>query len=237
MQLHDMTMKEFKNGLKKTRTLIVPYGTIEAHGTHLPLSTDTIAMVRVCEEVEKKLPVFIAPPLHYGVCTSSGQHPGTLSITPETLRRITIDIVRDAAKKGLKNFILISGHGGGIHTFAMKEAGEIVKAELPGIEVAALTIYEIIGKEAAEIAESEGDSHAGELETSLMLYLTPELVKGRSKKERPKFKRPFIASDKLKYWPGAVNGDPKLATREKGERFFSVMVDKTVELVRAIEKL
>ena len=237
MQLHDMTMKEFKDGLKKTRTLIVPYGTIEAHGTHLPLSTDTIAMVRVCEEVGKKLPVFVAPPIHYGVCTSSGQHPGTLSITPETLRRLTMDIVRDAEKKGLKNFILISGHGGGIHTFAMKEAGEILKAEIPGIEIAALTIYEIIGKEAGEIAESDGDSHAGELETSLMLYLTPELVKGRSKKEKPKFKRPFIASDKLKHWPGAVNGDPKLATIEKGERFFSVMVDKTVELVKAIEKL
>jgi creatinine amidohydrolase len=232
-----MTMKEFKAGLKKTRTLIVPYGTIEAHGTHLPLSTDTIAMVRVCEEVEKKIPVFVAPPIHYGVCTSSGQHPGSLTITPETLRRITLDIVRDAASKGLTKIILISGHGGGIHTFAMKEAGEILKAELKGIQIAALTIYEIIGKEAEEIADSEGDSHAGELETSLMLHLTPELVKGRSKKERPKFKRPFIASDKLKYWPGAVNGDPSLATKEKGERFFKVMVDKTVGLVADIEKL
>jgi creatinine amidohydrolase len=237
MNIHDMTMKEFKDGLKKTKTLIVPYGTIEAHGTHLPLSTDTIAMVRACEEAAKKRPVFVAPPVHYGVCTSSGQHPGTLSITPETLRRLTIDIVRDAAKKGLKKFILISGHGGGIHTFAMKEAGEIIKAEIKGIEVAALTIYEIIGKEAEEIAESEGDSHAGELETSLMLFLNPELVKGRSKKERPKFKRPFIAADKLKYWPGAVNGDPKLATSEKGERFFKVMVEKTAELIREIEKL
>jgi creatinine amidohydrolase len=237
MNIHDMTMKEFKDELKKTKTLIVPYGTIEAHGTHLPLSTDTIAMVRACEEAAKKRPVFVAPPIHYGVCTSTGQHPGTLSITPETLRRLTIDIVRDAAKKGLKNFILISGHGGGIHTFAMKEAGEIIKAEIKGIEVAALTIYEIIGAEAAEIAESEGDSHAGELETSLMLFLNPELVKGRSKKERPKFKRPFITDDKLKYWPGAVNGDPKLATSEKGERFFKVMVEKTAELVREIEKL
>ncbi|MEE9542357.1 MAG: creatininase family protein [Thermodesulfobacteriota bacterium] len=237
MHLHDINMKEFKAGLKKTRTLIVPYGTIEAHGTHLPLSTDTIAMVRVCVEVARKIPVFVAPPLHYGVCTSSGQHPGTLSITPETLRRITLDIVRDAASKGLKNFILISGHGGGIHTFAMKEAGEILKAELKGIQLAALTIYEIINAEAEEIADSKGDSHAGELETSLMLHLNPELVKGRSKKERPKFKRPFIASNKLKYWPGAVNGDPKLATVEKGERFFNVMVKKTIGLVRDIEKL
>ena len=237
MHLHDITMKEFKDGLKKTRTLLVPYGTLEAHGTHLPLSTDTIAMVRACEEAAKQVPVFVAPPIHYGVCTSSGQHPGTLSITPETLRRLTIDIVRDAVTKGLKNFILISGHGGGIHTFAMKEAGEIIKAEIKDIQVAALTIYEIIGKEAEEIAESEGDSHAGELETSLMLYLNPELVKGRSKKERPKFKRPFIATDKLKYWPGAVNGDPKLATVDKGERFFNVMVSKTIELVNEIEKL
>lgn len=53
MKLHDITMKEFKAGLKRKKTLIVPYGSVEAHGTHLPLSTDTIAMVEAVNEAAK----------------------------------------------------------------------------------------------------------------------------------------------------------------------------------------
>jgi creatinine amidohydrolase len=229
-------MKEFKVGLRKTKTLIVPYGTVEAHGTHLPLSTDTIAIWKAVIEASKRRPVFVAPPVHYGVCTSTGQHPGSLGITPETLRRITVDIVTDGAKKGLKNFILVSGHGGSIHTSAMKEAAGQVVDSIPGIRVAALNIYEIIGKEAANIAETKGDSHAGELETSLILYLNPELVKGKGKKERPKVPRPFVVKDKQKYWPGAVDGDPTKATTKKGERFFKVMAKGVIKLIDKIEK-
>lgn len=236
MLLHDITMKEFKAGLKKTKTLIIPYGTVEAHGTHLPLSTDTIAIWKAAEEAAKKRAVFVAPPIHYGVCTSTGQHPGSLGITPETLRRITVDLVVDAHAKGIKNFILVSGHGGSIHTSAMKEAAGMVVDEIPGIRVAALNIYEVIGKEALAIAETERDSHAGELETSLILFLNPELVKGKGKKERPKVPRPFIVKEKQKYWPGAVDGDPTKATKKKGELFFKVMVKGVVGLIDKIEK-
>jgi creatinine amidohydrolase len=236
MMLIDMTMKDFKKGLKTTRTLIVPYGTVEAHGTHLPLSTDTLIIFEAVKRAASRTPVFVAPPLHYGVCTSTGSHPGTLGISPETLRRTTADIVRDGYRKGLRNFILVSGHGGGIHLSAIKEAGEELTRELKGVKIAALSIYEILPPEAIKLAETQNDSHAGELETSLILYLAPGLVKGRTKEEYPVLPKPIIARDKLKYWPGAVWGNPKKATRKKGERLFGMMVDGIEELIRRIEK-
>jgi creatinine amidohydrolase len=234
--LEEMTMEEFKRGLKKTRTMIVPYGSVEAHGRHLPLNTDTLIIHEVVKRVAEKIPVFIAPPMHYGVCTSTGAHPGSLGIIPETLRRITMDLVRDGSRKGLKNFILISGHGGGLHVAALKEAGEALTGEIKGIKVAALSIYEILGEEVKQLAETEGDSHAGEMETSSVLYLAPGLVKGRSKKGAPKLPKPIIARDKIKFWPGAVWGDPGKATVEKGERLTDIMVDKVAVLVNKIER-
>ncbi|MFQ5586509.1 MAG: creatininase family protein [Thermodesulfobacteriota bacterium] len=236
MLLEEMTMADFAKAVKKTKTIIVPYGTVEEHGRHLPLSTDTIVMTEVARSAAEKVPVFVAPPVHYGVCTSTGHHPGTVGITTKTLRAITVDIVRDGYKKGLRRFALISGHGGGLHTSAMREAGEQLIEELEGVQIAALTIYDLIHKEITEIAETENDSHAGEMETSLILYLSEKLVKGRSDEEYPQIPKPFLVKDKMKYWPGGVWGNPHAATREKGERLFTIMVEKAVELVRGIER-
>ncbi|MFZ3072107.1 MAG: creatininase family protein [Thermodesulfobacteriota bacterium] len=234
MLIENITMRQFKDGLKKTKTVIVPFGTVEAHGTHLPLSTDTIIIWEAVKKAAEKVNVFIAPPIYYGVCTSTSDHPGTIGITPGTVRNITTDIVRDLRKKGLRRFILISGHGGSIHVSAMKEAAEALTTEFRDITIAACSVYEILPKEARHIAETEGDSHAGELETSLVLYLSKGLVKGRAKKEFPKFVKPIIARDKIKYWPGAVWGDPSKASVDKGKRFFDIMVKSIVELADKI---
>ena len=235
MILTYITMTEFTEGLKKTKTLVVPFGAVEAHGSHMPIGTDTIIMESVVLKAEKSVSFFAAPPIHYGVCTSTGQHPGTINVTPNTLRSICFDIVRDGYSKGLRNFVLISGHGGGQHVGAMKEAGEILTQELEGVNISCLAIYEILPKEAFSIAETENDSHAGEIETSLILYLNDKLVKGSSPQEYPDMPKPIIAKDKVKYWPGAVWGNPEAATKEKGEKFFDIMVRSLVAFVVKME--
>ncbi|MBI5886240.1 MAG: creatininase family protein [Deltaproteobacteria bacterium] len=236
MLIGELTMTEYKAALRKTKTLIIPFGTVEAHGTHLPLNTDTLIIREVVKAAAAKAGAFMSPPIQYGVCTSTGQHPGSIGITAKTLRLITLDIVRDAHAKGLRNFILISGHGGGAHLQALKDAGETLVSEFDDIKLAASCIYGVIGRKAEAVIETEGDSHAGELETSLVLHLAPRLVKGRSKKEFPAFPRPLIVRDKLKYWPGAVWGDPGKATAAKGERVFGIMVEELAALVRKVER-
>ena len=235
MLLEDITMTNFADGLEKTKTLILPLGTVEEHGEHLPLSTDTIVVYEVAKMAAKEIPLFVAPPLHYGVCTSTSQHAGTIGISFDTLRSSVEDIVKSAYEKGLRNFVVISGHAGGSHATAMKEAGEELIHWLPESKIAVLTVYDLILKEALEIAETENDSHAGEIETSLILAMTPELVKGSSPEEYPTFPKPFIVRNKLKYWPGGVWGNPEKATKEKGEQVFNLAVEKLVKLVRDLE--
>ncbi len=235
MLLEEITMKDFADGLKKTKTLILPLGTVEEHGEHLPLSTDTIVVYEVAKKAAKKIPLYIAPPLHYGVCTSTAQHLGTIGISFDTLRSFVEDILKSAYEKGLRNFVVISGHAGGSHATAMKEAGEELIHWLPESKIAVLTVYDLILKEALEIAETKNDSHAGEIETSLILAMTPELVKGSSPEEYPTFPKPFIVRKKLKYWPGGVWGNPAKATKEKGEQVFNLAVEKLVKLVRDLE--
>lgn len=237
MLLENMTMQEFKKHLKKTRTIIFPFGTVEEHGNHLPLSTDTLIVYEALKRVVRKRPVFLAPPVHFGVCTSTARHPGTIGITSETLRRITSDIVRDSYRKGLRNFFLITGHGGGLHASALKEVAEILVEELEGIKIAVLCPYDVLYKELAALAETPNDSHAGEIETSLILYLSHELVRGSSKEEYPKFPKPFIVKDKLKYWPGGVWGNPAKASREKGEKTMNLIVKKIIEIIDTEKKM
>jgi creatinine amidohydrolase len=235
MLLEDITMTNFADGLEKTKTLILPLGTVEEHGKHLPLSTDTIVVYEVAKMAAKEIPLFVAPPLHYGVCTSTGQHAGTIGISFDTLRASVEDIVKSSYEKGLRNFVVISGHAGGSHATAMREAGEELIHWLPESKIAVLTVYDLILKEALEIADTENDSHAGEIETSLILTMAPDLVKGSSPEEYPTFPKPFIVRNKLKYWPGGVWGNPAKATKEKGEQVFNLAVEKLVKLVRDLE--
>ncbi len=237
MILGESTMDGFKKSVRKARTLIIPFGTVEAHGSHLPLNTDTLIIREVVKKAAQKNDrVFMAPPLQYGVCTSTAQHPGTIGIRTGTLRHIARDIVRDGFRQNLRHFVLVSGHGGSLHMAALKEAAEDLVGELPGLKIAAFSIYEMLGKELEEIAETKNDSHAGEMETSLVLYLAPRLVNGRAKEEYPNFPRPMVVKDKVKYWKGAVWGDPGKASVEKGERLFNLMVSRLEGVVTMLEK-
>jgi creatinine amidohydrolase len=235
--LENITMTEFKKYLKQTKTIVFPFGTVEEHGSHLPLKTDAFIIEEALKFVAKKRKFFLAPVVYYGVCTTTKDHPGTISITAETLRRLSYDLVTEAYKKGLRNFLLISGHGGSIHISALKETAEVLVEQLKDIKIAVLSPYDVLWKELSAIAETPNDSHAGELETSIMLYLAPELVKGRAAEEYPKIPRPFTVRDKVKYWPGGVWGNPQKATREKGEKAMKLITDKIVEILGMIEKM
>ncbi|MEW6214896.1 MAG: creatininase family protein [Nitrospirota bacterium] len=234
--LENITMNEFKKYLRQTKTIVFPFGTVEEHGSHLPLNTDSLIIQKVLRLVAKRKKFFLAPIVYYGVCTTTKGHPGTISITPETLRRLSFDLVVEAYKKGLRNFLLISGHGGSLHMSALKETAEVLIERLKDIKIAVFSPYDLLWKELSEVAETPDDSYAGELETSMMLYLSPELVKGRAAEEYPKIPKPFSVKDKIKYWPGGVWGNPQKASAEKGRKAIRLITDKIAEILEEIEK-
>jgi creatinine amidohydrolase len=235
--LENMTMNEFRKYLRNTKTIVFPFGTIEEHGRHLPLNTDALIIREALNLAAKKRKFFLAPVLWYGVCTTTRDHPGTIGITSETLRRLSSDLVTEAYRKGLRNFLLISGHGGSLHMSALKETAEQLVEHLKGIKIAALTPYDLLWKELSEIAETPNDYHAGELETSIVLYLSPQFVKGRAREEYPQIPKPFSVKNKVKYWPGGVWGDPKKASPEKGKKALKLIADKIVEVLDKMERL
>ena len=237
MILEEISMMDFDKKVKKTKTVIVPIGALEAHGPHLPLGTDTIGIYEVAKKVANTIDVFVAPPLFYGICRSTKKHPGTVGISGDTLRSLVRDIVQGLHANHLQNFILISGHASPVHLSALQEAGESLLEEMPSqVKIAVVSAYDVFRQAASNICTTEDDSHAGEIETSLILHLKPQLVQGKGKEEYPSFPHPLLTRNKRKYWKNAVWGDPTKASATKGRVLSRALMDYLVELVKKIEK-
>ncbi len=235
MIIEEMTMKEFEEGLRLTRTVLIPFGSVEEHGSHLPLSTDTIQAYEVGKKASALIPLFVAPPLHYGNCRSTSCHPGTISITTSTLKALMKDIIRSFRSQGMKNMIILTGHAGGSHRMALQDAGEELLVEFDDISIAVVTEYDLASREGRTLIETEWDAHAGEIETSRILHSHPYLVKGNGERGCPDFPLGIMVRDKRAYWSNGVWGDPTKATADKGREIERLVVEKIVDLVRRIE--
>jgi creatinine amidohydrolase len=236
MLIEDLTMTEFEAGLEQTRTVLIPFGATEEHGRHLPLATDTLMAREVGRRLARRRAIFIAPAVPYGVCRSTSDHPGTVTITTATLRALAIDIVTSLRRQGLRHFILLTGHAGGTHTSALIDAGEELLQRFPDIRMAVLTEYMLAAKEGRGIIETPDDSHAGEIETSRLLHSHPQLVKGEGEREYPSFPAGILVRDKRRFWPNGVWGDPTLASAQKGARLEEAVVAALDRLVTAMEE-
>jgi creatinine amidohydrolase len=233
--LEQITMEEFAAGLGKTQTVIVPCGAVEEHGPHLPLATDTIHVYEVCREASRRIPVFVAPPLAYGVVRSTRNHPGTIGIRAATLRTLAADLVADLHRQGLRRFLIISGHASSLQVGALVEVGEELLERYPDIEITVLSILDLAPAAWQEVISGQDDSHAGEVETSVMLHLRPQWVGKERPREWPRFPKHRLVRDKLRYWPGGVWGDAGQASEEKGRKLFALSVEALVSLVRDLD--
>ena len=235
MFIPEMTMEEFATGLKATRTVLIPYGSTEEHGRHLPLDTDTLQALEVGLKTAARKDLFVTAPIHYGVCRSSRNHPGTLGIRSETLKALTSDLVSSLYRQGLRNFVLLSGHAGGTHMMALTDSGETLLDEYHDLEIAVVCEYELVRHCANDLILTSGDSHAGEIETSRILSSHPYLVKGTDREEYPDFPFGILVRDKRACWPGGVWGDPGQASAEKGAAIEERVVLRLVQLIEELE--
>jgi creatinine amidohydrolase len=235
MIIEEMTMPEFVSGLEKTRTVFIPFGSTEEHGPHLPLSTDTLHAVEVGRKLARRRPIFVAPPIPYGVCRSTSRHPGTISVGTGTLRALVIDIVTSLYRQGLRNFILLTGHAGGTHTATLTDAGEELLERFSDLRIAVLTEFMLAAREGRGLIETPDDSHAGEIETSRIMHSHPQLVRGEAEKEYPDFPMGILVRDKRKFWPGGVWGDPTKASAEKGRALEELVVNALDRFVTRLE--
>jgi creatinine amidohydrolase len=239
-QWEDLTMPGFEALQQKTRTVILPLGSLEEHGPHLPLGTDTFHALEVARRVAALRPVVVAPPLFYGICRSTREHPGTVSISGDALRAMLLSVGREFYRQGWHNLVFISGHAGGTHMSAIIEAGEGLLAELPEVRVAVVNLLEVLREVVAdkpELVHTPGDSHAGEVETAIMMAAYPELVRGTAPEEWPRFPKYVLVRDKRRYWPGGVWGNPALATAAQGKAILAAEADRLSKLINELEDM
>jgi creatinine amidohydrolase len=236
----DLTMPGFEDLRRQTRMVLLPLGSLEEHGPHLPLGTDTFHALEVARRVAGLRPVVVAPPLFYGMCRSTREHPGTVSISGDALRGLLLSVGREFYRQGMRHLVFISGHAGGTHISAIVEAAERLLAELPEARIAVVNLLEVLREVLAAkpgLVQTRGDSHAGEVETALMLAAYPHLVRGTAPEEWPRFPKYVLVRDKRRHWPGGVWGNPAPATAAQGEAILAAEVDKLISIIITLEEL
>ncbi|MFC7237623.1 creatininase family protein [Saliphagus sp. GCM10025317] len=211
--------------------LVVPVGSVEQHGEHLPAGTDTILVTEVLAAALERLddvPVLSTPPVWCGYSPHHLSLGGTLSGEFTTLKAQLEEIASTGLENGFDTMVFLNGHGG--NTALIETAVSEVGQTHPLVEVHGLTYFEVATDLVSEIRESDlgGMAHGGEFETSLMLALYPDLVGDERVGEYLDEPYDLGNRDLVKGGPLAVYrefseysasgaiGDPSLATLEKG---------------------
>ncbi len=235
----ELSMKEAEKAAEEGKVVIIPCGSVEEHGSHLPLCTDSLQAEHVALQVAQKSGCLVAPPLRYGVCSSTRNFPGTLSISFDSLRSIMTDILEELIRNDFKRLLILTGHAGRSHMTALKLAAKEVVAnhkgedERPRIMVCSDYdfAFDLRGKDF-----DERDSHAGTIETSRVMSIRSDLIKGKGKRSFPKLPRFEIVPDPERYFPSGVMGDPTIASAEKGQRINEHVIEQIVKLVKELKR-
>ena len=221
------TSYEFAETLKKVRGIIIPVGSCEQHGKHLPLDTDNIIGEEIALRIGQQNKLLVLPTVNYGQVWSAKGIPGTMCLSTNTLKLILKDIVLSLENQGAKNIILFTGHNGNFPVFK-----ELAREMLDDYGFDNIWHFpQMLSKKCMEKIKSKTISimHGGEAETAMMLYLKPELVH----MELAPNDYPDIPKDlafRPIHWIDFINsgtfGGSNLATIELGKEIVEDMIDQ-----------
>lgn len=229
--LEEMSWPEIEAGLEGVKTIILPVGATEEHGPHLPVFTDTIQAVEVAKEAARIRGVYIAPPVHYGICRSTRGFPGTITVSHDSLRSYIHDILLSFYDSGFRKVMILTGHAGGQHISALEQACQMAASERDFL-VSMVSLFDLIDMKAVE---AKGDGHSGEIETSMMMQIRGDLVKGKPAAYFPKRPRFLQLRDVRHLMNNGIMGDPSRASPEKGKLFFDMAVRGVLEALEELE--
>lgn len=238
MLMETMTMPQFEAALQQTRTVIIPCGSVEEHGPHLPLNTDLLHAQEVARRTAALYPVLVAPPLPYGLCRSTRDHPGTLSISGATLQALAVEVATSLYRHGVRQVLFLTGHAGGSHLAALVTAGDQLLQDLPDIKVAVVNVLDLLRQALSRtpsLVQTPDDAHAGEVETAVLLAAHPHLVAGTAPAEWPAFPKFILTRQKRRYWPGGVWGDPGAATSSQGLKILENEAKELLDVIKYLE--
>ena len=217
----------------KYEVAILPWGATEAHNTHLPYATDSIQSERVALEAarlawEGGAKVVVLPTIPFGVQTGQRELPLCVNLDPSTQGLILRDVATTVAGAGVRKLVLLNGHGGNDFKQAIRELQGVID-----LLICQVHWYQVVDPRPYFVAPGD---HAGELETSLMLHLAPDLVaplstagpgKARTNKVKA-FAEGWAWTPRR--WVAVTDdtgvGDPSHATAAKGAEYFTAVTTK-----------
>lgn len=222
---------------------ILPWGATEAHNYHLPYATDIFESECIAAEAARLAigmgtKLIVLPTIPYGVNTGQADIKLVMNLNPSTQLAIVSDIIETLNRQGIRKLLILNSHGGNDFRWILRELG----LKFPEMFLCTCNWFQSLNKK--DYFENEGD-HADEMETSLMLYLKPELVlpldeAGLGTEQKINNIAGFSESwawterkwSKISADTGV--GNPKLATAEKGEKYFKALTQKVAKLFSEI---
>jgi len=239
----DLNWPQLQEAIAKNTVILIPVGTVEEHGRHLPVSTDAIIASeiagRTAEKVKDGLPLLVMPAVWTGYSAKEmARWPGTVRIRPEVMIDLIYDLLASLAEMGFKKIVLLDchGHHSGILNVAVRKISDSFGV-YPAIVSPAALSKEVF----TEIRKSEagGAIHGGEWETSLMLYFgQPVNMKEATKEDIMRYHSEFIPGDgfvggKGVFWSTwgiqqsktGIYGDPTCASVETGEKCCRAIIE------------
>jgi creatinine amidohydrolase/Fe(II)-dependent formamide hydrolase-like protein len=245
--LGELTWPEAQLRFKEVDVALLPVGSIEQHGPHLPLDCDSFdaehLATKVAENCMDPKPL-VLPLMPYGVSYHHEDFSGTISISPETLSKLVYDIGMSAARHGVTKLVIINGHGG--NSPALHFAAQMINRDAHIFTC--VDTGETSDPDVYSMAETPNDVHAGEIETSTTLATRPDLVRlEATKKFIPRFSSRYLnfTSKRRVEWYAhtskisqtGVLGDPTKGNAGKGERIWEIMIKRLVEFVEDLKNL
>ena len=244
MLLQKMKASEVQEEIRKGTIVVVPIGSTEQHGPHLPLDTDIQIPYYIATKAAEKTRSIVAPPINYGYNEKELTFPGVVSVKTESFLRYVFDVCDSLARNGFKKIVLLNGHGWNV--YLVNQISHMAN-ERKGFLCAAISYWDLVIDVAKGVRESEhpgGMAHACEFETSIVLFLDPDHVDMSKAKKEISFKKTKYTWYDLLEWPpvfmperfeeqtkSGVIGDPTLATREKGERLVSAAIERLADFL------
>lgn len=231
--LSETNYQEVKSGAP-VEVAVLPLGATEPHNLHLPYGTDTYQVESIAERAcrsafERGARVVMLPPLPYGTETNQMGFPLAMNLNPSTVARVITDLVGSLEIHGVKKCVLLNGHGGNDLKWLLRE----LHLET-SVQLFLCNWYKVAADHHPELFEDAGD-HAGELETSLMLALRPDLVAPKQADDGATASFRFEALRRgwvevTRPWhlltTNSGSGNPHPATGEKGDRLADIVVDR-----------
>ena len=219
-----MTPGAVRARLLERPALVVPVGTTEQHGPHLPLGCDTVIVERLADDLSAKFGIPRAPTLEYGVHAPTHAFPGGASLRRRTLHRVMNELIESWEEgAGVREFVILTAQASDAHL----EALSTIRTDQARVQV-----IDVFGLDFGSLLEHPGAPiQGGELDTSLLLHLAPDTVhmsQARDFAVTPQMLaryRPGHSRRLPQGSPGSV-GFPSLASAQKGELLYRFILDR-----------